>query len=134
MRLFLIAALAAALCACASNSPQQQVALDVTTRIAIRHALDTPRAVEKARNIRRVVEQVRAAATQDATVATLVAVAQQEIDKLALSDIERADAQDLLLLMSALLEQRLGSGDVKPDFVVTVGEFADLILDALPEL
>ena len=134
MRLFLIAALAAALCACASNSPQQQLALDVTTRIAIRHALDTPRAVEKARNIRRVVEQVRAAATQDATVATLVAVAQQEIDKLTLSDIERADAQDLLLLMSALLEQRLGDGDVKPDFVVTVAEFADLILDALPEL
>lgn len=132
MRLILIAALAAALCACASNSPQQQVALDVTTRIAIRHALDTPRAIEKAQNIRRVAEQVRAAATQDATVATLVAVAQQEIDKLTLSDIERADAQDLLLLMSALLEQRLGSGDVKPDFVVTVGEFADLILSALP--
>lgn len=132
MRLILIAALAAALCACASNSPQQQVALDVTTRIAIRHALDTPRAIEKAQNIRRVAEQVRAAATQDATVATLVAVAQQEIDKLTLSDIERADAQDLLLLMSALLEQKLGSGDIKPDFVVTVGEFADLILSALP--
>lgn len=134
MRLILIAALAAALCACASNSPQQQVALDVTTRIAIRHALDTPRAIEKAQNIRRVAEQVRAAATQDATVATLVAVAQQEIDKLNLSPLERADAQDLLLLMSALLEQRLGDGDVKPDFVVTVAEFADLILDALPEL
>lgn len=134
MRLILIAALAAALCACASNSPQQQVALDVTTRIAIRHALDTPRAVEKARNIRHVAEQVKAAATQGATVATLVSVAQAEIDKLDLSPIERADAQDLLLLMSALLEQRLGDGDVKPDFVVAVAEFADLILDALPEL
>lgn len=134
MRLILIAALAAALCGCASNSPQQQVALDVTTRIAIRHALDTPRAVEKARNIRHVAEQVKAAATQGATVATLVSVAQAEIDKLDLSPIERADAQDLLLLMSALLEQRLGSGDVTPDFVVTVGEFADLILGALPVL
>lgn len=132
MRLFLIAAVAA-LCACASN-PQQQVAIDVTTRIAMRHALDTPRAIEKAQNIRRVAEQVKAAATQDATVATLVAVAQIEIDKLDLSPIERADAQDLLLLMSALLEQRLGDGDVKPDFVVTVAEFADLILGALPVL
>jgi len=133
MRLFIIAALVAVLSGCASN-PQQQVAVDVATRIAVRHALDSPRAVEKARNIRHVAEQVRAAVTQDATVATLVAVAQQEIDKLTLSDIERADAQDLLLLMSALLEQRLGSGDVKPDFVVTVGEFADLILGALPVL
>lgn len=133
MRPFIIAALVAVLSGCASN-PQEQVAIDVATRIAVRHALDSPRAIEKAQNIRRVAEQVRAAATQDATVATLVAVARQEIDKLALSDIERADAQDLLLLMSALLEQRLGSGDVKPDFVVTVGEFADLILGALPVL
>src|SRR5690606_23873616 len=133
MRSIVFAALVAVLSACASN-PQQQVAVDVATRIAVRHALDSPRAVEKAQNIRRVAEQVRAAATQDATVATLVAVAQQEIDKLDLSPIERADAQDLLLLMSALLEQRLGDGDVKPDFVVAVAEFADLILDALPEL
>lgn len=131
MRSIVFAAVLAVLSACASN-PQEQVAIDVATRIAVRHALDSPRAIEKAQNIRRVAEQVRAAVTQDATVATLVAVAQREIDKLALSDIERADAQDLLLLMSALLEQRLGSGDVKPDFVVTVGEFADLILSALP--
>lgn len=131
MRSIVFAAVLAVLSACASN-PQEQVAIDVATRIAVRHALDSTRAIEKAQNIRRVAEQVRAAATQDATVATLVAVAQQEIDKLTLSDIERADAQDLLLLMSALLEQRLGSGDVKPDFVVTVGEFADLILSALP--
>ena len=133
MRSIVFAAVLAVLSACASN-PQEQVAIDVATRIAVRHALDSPRAVEKAQNIRRVAEQVRAAATQDATVATLVAVAQQEIDKLDLSPIERADAQDLLLLMSALLEQRLGDGDVKPDFVVAVAEFADLILDALPEL
>src|SRR5690606_4033747 len=124
MRLICIAALVAVLSACASNSPQQQVALDVTTRITIRHALDTHRAIEKAQNIRHVAEQWKAAATQGATVATLVSVAQAEIDKLDLSPIERADAQDLLLLMSALLEQRLGSGDVKPEFVVTVGEFA----------
>lgn len=133
MRLIVFAAVLAVLSACASN-PQQQVAVDVATRIAVRHALDSPRAVEKARNIRHVAEQVKAAATQDATVATLVSVAQAEIDKLDLSPIERADAQDLLLLMSALLEQRLGDGDVKPDFVVAVAEFADLILDSLPEL
>jgi len=133
MRPFIIAALVAVLSGCASN-PQQQVAVDVATRIAVRHALDSPRAVEKARNIRYIAEQVKAVADQDATVATLVAVAQQEIDKLNLSPLERADAQDLLLLMSALLEQKLGSGDIKPDFVVTVGEFADLILSALPVL
>lgn len=133
MRFIILAALAA-LSGCASNSPQQQVAIDVATRIAVRHALDSPRSVEKARNIRRVAEQVKAAATQDATVATLIAVAETEIDKLDLSPIERADAKDLTLLMSALLEQRLGSGDVKPDFVVTVAEFADLVLGALPVL
>lgn len=134
MRLILIAAALAVLSGCASNSPQQQVAIDVATRIAVRHALDSPRAVEKARNIRHVAEQVKAAATQDATVATLISVAEAEIDKLDLSPIERADAKDLTLLMSALLEQRLGSGDVKPEFVVTVGEFADLVLGALPVL
>jgi hypothetical protein len=133
MRLFILAAVLAALSGCASN-PQQQIAVDVATRIAVRHALDSPRAIEKARNIRRVAEQVKAVADQDATVATLVAVAQKEIDKLNLSPLERADAQDLLLLMSALLEQKLGSGDIKPDFVVTVGEFADLVLSALPVL
>lgn len=133
MRLILLSVLATVLSGCASN-PQQQVAVDVATRIAVRHALDSPRAIEKARNIRYIAEQVKAVANQDATVATLVAVAQSEIDKLNLSPLERADAQDLLLLMSALLEQRLGDGDVKPDFVVTVGEFADLILGALPVL
>lgn len=133
MRLIILAAIAA-LSGCASNSPQAQIGIDVATRIAVRHALDSPRSVEKARNIRHVVEQVKAASTQEATAATLVAVAEAEIDKLDLSPIERADAKDLTLLMSALLEQRLGSGDVKPDFVVTVGEFADLILGALPVL
>lgn len=133
MRLIVLAAALAVLSGCASN-PQQQVAIDVATRIAVRHALDSPRAIEKARNIRYIAEQVKGVANQDATVATLVAVAQIEIDKLNLSPLERADAQDLLLLMSALLDQRLGDGDVKPDFVVTVGEFADLILGALPVL
>ncbi len=135
MRLILIAALAAALCGCASNSPQQQVALDVTTRIAIRHALDTPRAIEKARNIRNVAEQVKELVSQDVTVAFLTAELSKEIDELEdLSTIERADAKDLLLLLSALIEQRVGSGELKPEGVVKVTEFADLILGALPVL
>ena len=135
MRLILIAALAAALCACASNSPQQQVALDVTTRIAIRHAFDTPRAIEKARNIRHVAEQVKELVSQDVTVAFLVAELSKEIDEMEdLSTIERADAKDLLLLLSALIEQRVGSGELKPEGVVKVTEFVDLILGALPVL
>lgn len=134
MRLIAIAALVAVLSGCASNSPQQQVALDVTTRIAIRHALDTPRATEKARNIRAVTERVKVLASQDVTVAILAAELSKEIDAMDLSPIERADAEDLLLLLSALIEQRVGSGDLKPEGVVSLVEFADVILGALPVL
>jgi hypothetical protein len=133
MRLIVIAAALAVLSGCASN-PQQQVALDVATRIAIRHALDTPRAVEKARNIRKVALRVHELASSEVTVAVLATEIGKEIDAMSLTPLERADAKDLLQLLAALIEQQVGSGDLKPEGVVKVTEFADLIVAALPVL
>lgn len=127
---------ACALTACSSSpsiSPQGQMALEISTRIAVRHALaDSPRAIEKARNIRAMAEHLKAIATENVTVGTLAAEIGEEIDKLELDEITRADAHDLLRLLAAMLEQRVGSGELMPDGVVKVAEFADFILSALP--
>lgn len=136
MKLILIILAAFALGGCASSSsnlsPVGQVALQTSVRIAVRHALDSPRALEKARNIRAMAELLNTTLAEGLTVATLTTELSEEIDTLGLDPLSTADAKDLLLILSALLEQRVGSGELTPDGVVKVSEFVDAVLSALP--
>jgi hypothetical protein len=54
MLLALAVPVAIVLPGCVTTSPQSQLILEATTRIAVRRALESDRAIEKARNIREV--------------------------------------------------------------------------------
>lgn len=141
-KVILILAAVAALAGC-SSSPSggsaapstQQMIIETSVRIAVRHALaDQERTLDKARNIRAVAEQVLLAidSGESWAVAALTAKAKAEIDKLELDPMSEADANDLLLLLSGLLEQRVGRGDLAPDALVKARDFIALVLTALP--
>jgi predicted small secreted protein len=140
MKILILAALATLLTACASIpgsgsglSPEGQVALDISVRIAVRHALaDSPRALEKAQNIRRVVARLQTVITAESTLSALTAEVSAEVDKLGLAPLDRADAQDLLTLLSVALESRLGQDALQAQGLVRVSAFLDLILAELP--
>jgi len=125
------------LCGCATTggglSPEGQAALDVSVRIAVRHAIaDSPRAAEKVANIRQVVARLQTVLTAESTLSALTAEVSAEVDKLGLSPIDRADAQDLLTLFAVALESRLGPDALQSAGLVRVSEFLDLVLAALP--
>lgn len=113
-------------------SPEGQAALMVSTRIAMRHFLDDPRAAEKAANIRAVVARLEQILSADSTLAALVAEAKTQVDALNLTPVQRADAQDLLLLLQVALEARLGKDAFQSEGLVTVRDFLREILAALP--
>lgn len=131
----LILALLLAGCATTGGglSPEGQAALDVSVRIAVRHAVaDSPRALEKAQHIRQVVARLQTVLTAESTLAALTAEISTEVDKLGLSPLDRADAQDLLTLLSVALESRLGPDQLQSAGLVKVSAFLDLVLAALP--
>lgn len=114
-------------------TPEGRTALDVSVRIAVRHALaDSPRALEKAQNIRTVVTRLQSVITAESTLAALETEVSAEIDKLNLSPLDRADAQDLLRLFATALEARLGPDALNAQGLVRVNEFLLLVLVALP--
>lgn len=114
-------------------TPEGQAALDVSVRIAVRHAVaDSPRALEKAANIRQVVARLQSVLTAESTLAALTAEVSAEVDKLGLSPLDRADAQDLLTLLSVALESRLGPDALKSEGLVKVSDFLAAVLAALP--
>ncbi len=132
-------ALAGLLSGCASTEgkamdPAAKAALEVTVRIAVRRAVaDSPRAAEKAANIRKVVGELQAVASAESTVAGLESLVRVQVDKLTLSPIDRADANDLITLLGAVLEARFGSQDAEVrDKLVQVNEFLQFVLSALP--
>ena len=139
MRNFLIP-LVLVLAGCTTNpdgsraiSPEGEAALSVSVRIAVRHAIaDSPRAAEKAQNIREVVARLQAVITADSTLAGLQAEVSAQVDKLGLSPLDRADAQDLLTLFGAALEARLGPDALQSEGLVRVSAFLDLVLAAIP--
>jgi hypothetical protein len=99
----------------------------------MRHAVaDSPRAAEKAANIRAIVARLHAVASAESTLAALKAEVSAELDKLSLSPLERADAEDLLTLLSVALESRLGPDALQSAGLIKVQEFLDLLLVAIP--
>lgn len=115
-------------------TPEGQAALDVAVRIAVRHAVaESPRAAEKARNIRKIVARVQAVTSAESTLSALVTEVQAEIEELGLSPLDKADANDLLTLLAVSLESRLGPEGLNSAGLVKVNEFLVLVLAALPQ-
>jgi hypothetical protein len=139
-RLLIVSLIAIVITGCASTpgtgsglSPEGQAALDISVRIAVRHALaDSPRALEKAQNIRAVVARLQTVLTSESTLSALTAEVSAQVDQLGLNPLDRADAQDLLTLLSVALESRLGPDALQSEGLVRVSAFLDLVLAALP--
>jgi outer membrane PBP1 activator LpoA protein len=133
MRKLAVLVLASFLAGCATTpTAEQQALLEVSTKIAIRHFLNDPRAAEKAGNIRVAVARVQGILTAESTVGALTDEVRKEIDKLDLSPIQRADAHDLLTLLSVSLESRVGEGQLSNDAIVKTREFLAQVLAVLP--
>jgi hypothetical protein len=114
-------------------SPEGQIALETSVRIAVRHAVaDSPRALEKAQNIRAIVARLQSVVSAESTLAALETVVGEEITKLNLSPVDEADARDLLALFGAALEARLGPQQLQGEGWVRVNDFLVLVLGALP--
>lgn len=113
-------------------SPEGQAALMASTRIAMRHFLDDPRAGEKAANVRQVVSRLEQILSAESTLAALVAESRAQIDRLNLSALQRADAQDLLTLLEVALEARLGKDAFQSEGLTVARDFLREILVVLP--
>lgn len=114
-------------------SAEGQLALETSVRIAVRHAIaDSPRGAEKAANIRHIVVRLQAITSAESTLAALKNEVSNELDRLNLDPIDRADAQDLVELFAIALEARLGPDALKSEGLVQVDEFLRLVLAAIP--
>lgn len=126
------------LAGCASTpggglTPENQLILQTSVRIALRHAVtDSPRAAEKAANIRAIAARLHAVASAESTLAALRAEVSSELDKINLTPLERADADDLLTLLAVALESRLGPDALQSAGLVKIREFLDLVLVSIP--
>lgn len=115
----------------AAMTPTARAELQAVTRIAVRRAFSmSPRAAEKAQNVRAIVGKIRTVTTSESTVAGLTAVVQAELNKIPLSPLDRADANDLVQLLSVALEARFQGVDAER--LVEINEFLQFVLDALP--
>jgi hypothetical protein len=125
---------------CATNpdgsnglTPEGQIALETSVRIAVRHAVaDSPRAAEKAANIRTIVARLQAVTSAESTLGALKDEVIVELDRLHLDPIDRADAVDLLNLLAVALEAKLGPDAINSAGLVRVNDFLVLVLSALP--
>ncbi len=137
--LILAAAVSAILAGCASQpggtvelSNTGRVALQELSAIAVRRAVtESPRAAERAANIRAVAVRLQALTTV-ATVADLKTVVEQEVDRLGLNPIDRADAQSLINVLGALLLDYVGQNQLDARALVLVSEFLGMVVAALP--
>lgn len=121
-----------ALPGCTTNRPMTDEGIALAVRIAVRHAVaDSPRASEKAANIRAVVIRLQAIATSDSTVTALKAEVISYLDTLELSELERADALDVLDYFAAIMESQLGEADADTR-LIKIQEFLRLVLAAVP--
>lgn len=119
---------------CAHNQPLTEDGIALAVRIAVRHAVvDSPRAKQKAENIRAVVIRLQAVVTSESTVSALKAEVITYLNTLELGELERADALDVVDYFAAIMEAELG--DVSADTrLIKVQEFLRLVLAAVPNL
>lgn len=110
----------------------QRVALQEVATIAVRRAVtDSPRAAERAANVRAIATELQTLTTAT-TIADLKTAVEKEVDKLGLKPIDRADAQSLINILGALLIDYLGQNQLDPRALVKVNEFLSMVVAALP--
>src|ERR1043165_8764916 len=114
-------------------TPEGQLALETSVRIAVRHAVaDSPRAAQKAANIRSIVARLQAVTSAESTLGALKSEVLIELDRLQLDPLDKADAVDLLNLLAVALEAKLGPTVLNSEGLVRVNDFLVLVLSALP--
>lgn len=96
-----------------------------------RWAYESPRAAEKVRNFRSVVEGL-GPLEQFTTVTALRAAAEFEISKHDLSELDRRDASDLLDTFELVLRDQNKGDAIAPDAVVKVSDFLQMLVRELP--
>jgi hypothetical protein len=120
---------------CATNqqlSATSKVALQEVAAIAVRRAVgDSPRFAEKAQNIRYIASRLQSA-TSVTSIADLRKAVDVELDGLKLTAVDRADANSLLNIFQALLQEQIGDGAIDSAALVQVNEFIGYIVAALP--
>lgn len=138
--LFAVLSICALLSGCVTNpdgsqelTPVGEAALQASVSIATRHfVLDSPRHIQRAKNIRKVVASIRGGVTTEATLSGLRVAVNREIDKLGLQEADKGDIGNFLDVVDAVIESKIGQGELTPEGVVQVSRFLDLILVALP--
>lgn len=114
-------------------TPEARVILTTSARIAVRHYLaDHDNTAERVTRIRYVLTQVQSGLVAEVTVASLVAEAQRQLDKLELSPLDRGDAQDLLTALAVVITQQVGDGQLDGGALVEVSGYISSVLAALP--
>lgn len=109
-----------------------KVALQEVASIAVRRSLSTsPRAAEKAQNIREIAVRLQSI-TEVTSVSDLRAAVEKEVNALGLNPVDRADAQSLLNIFHALLLDYVGRNELDADALVRVNEFITMVVNALP--
>jgi len=135
-----VALLMVLLSACVTNpdgsrqlTPEGQAIMETSARIAMRHFIsDSPRAAERAQNVREVIAKVQAVTSAETTLGALKAVVAAEVKRLSLDPLDEADALDLLELFAVSLESRLGDDPLQARGLVRVNDFLTLVLGMLP--
>lgn len=114
-------------------SPVGEAALHASVSIAVRHYIaDSPKAQQRAQNVRAVVERVRSVVAAESTLGALRGVVVAEIDSLGLSELDKADALTLVELVAVALEAKLGASALNTEGTLRVTRYLDLILQAVP--
>jgi len=114
-------------------TPEGQAIMETSARIAMRHFIsDSPRAAERAQNVREVIAKIQAVTSAETTLGALKAVVVAEVERLNLAPVDKADALDLLELFAVSLESRLGDDPLQARGLVRVNAFLGFILGLLP--
>lgn len=137
-----VAALATLLLSACATNPDGSRELTATSKIALqevaaivvsRHFRESPRAAEHAQKIRAVLTDI-AQLPDVTTVAGLRQIVQARIDERVTDQYDREDYTRLLNILSAVLSDYVGSGQLDAQARVKVTEFLGDVAAAIPEV
>ena len=113
-------------------TPTQKVALQEVSGIAVRRYLrEHPNQTERIQRFRLIAAQIQSATTVT-TIAGLRDVAVAEINKRLTDPLDKADAISLVNILAALIQERVGTGELDLAGLVQVREVIGFIVAALP--
>lgn len=131
-RLVIIPILLIALSGCASLEKHEPTARLVTQYAVLKYAEKLPADSRAARieRIRTIAIEVKAMTTGETSLSLLQLAVASQLDKAGLSPADRLLADGLVQIISAELEERIGTGVLAPEQLVQVSEVMDWIIAA----